>query len=166
MADLGPLHAILSQPEVMRFLPEDVMSLEEVREVLEWNIDCYSKNTPDRIHKFTVAIAARDSQEILGWCGLGPLEVDESQVEIYFGLARAHWGKGYASQASAALMEYGFETIGLSRIVAVVDPENLASIRVLEKLGMTFVRRIEGLAIRHAAYEGHLYYTHGPEPDG
>ncbi len=59
-------------------------------------------------------------------------------VEILYGFAPSHWGRGFAPEATGATLGYGFEEAGLYRILGVVDKENVASRRVLEKIGMTF----------------------------
>jgi ribosomal-protein-alanine N-acetyltransferase len=56
LPDAESLHEILRQEEVVRYLPEDVMSLEEVKRILAWLTECYQKNTPDHIVKLTLAV--------------------------------------------------------------------------------------------------------------
>ena len=58
-------------------------------------------------------------------------------VEVAWRLARAHWGRGYATEAARAALDYGFDTLGLVEIVAITVPANLRSRRVMERLGMT-----------------------------
>jgi ribosomal-protein-alanine N-acetyltransferase len=84
------------------------------------------------------ALIERQSKKLIGWCGLLYLDNTE-EVEIGYGLAKVYWGKGLASEAAADTMKYGFEQLALARIVAITYPENLASQRVLEKLGMKYV---------------------------
>ena len=59
-----------------------------------------------------------------------------SEVEVLYALGRPFWGRGYAREAAAAALRFGFETVGLDRIVAFVVPENTASARVLEAVGL------------------------------
>lgn len=158
MDDAEDLHAIVSNERVVEFLPEDVMSREETERILEWLINCYDRNTPERILKFTTAVILRETGKLIGWCGLGPLDFDESEIEIYFGLSPEHWGKGIATEAGTSMLQYGFRRLGLDRIVAVVQPRNIASRRVLEKLGMVYRRTVSGLKPEHAFYEGSLYF--------
>jgi ribosomal-protein-alanine N-acetyltransferase len=73
MSDLQPIHGILSQLEVMTYVPEGAMSPEEVRDTLAWIINCYDKNTPRQIIKFTVAVTEKATSRLIGWVGLGPL---------------------------------------------------------------------------------------------
>jgi ribosomal-protein-alanine N-acetyltransferase len=158
MGDAEDLHAIVSQERVVEFLPEDVLSREETEQILGWLIECYDRNTPERILKFTAAVTLRETDRLIGWCGLGPLDFDESEIELYFGVSPEHWGKGIATEAGASMLAYGFRCLGLDRIVAVVRPENVASKRVLEKLGMNQRRTVSGLRPEHAFYEGSLYF--------
>lgn len=85
----------------------------------------------------------------IGRCGLYPLRNDANEVIpgealIAFYLARPYWGRGLATEAGRAFVEYGFGQLGLSRIEAGVNAKNLASIRVVEKLGFAWVRSGEG----------------------
>ncbi|MGC3970757.1 MAG: GNAT family N-acetyltransferase [Pirellulales bacterium] len=81
----------------------------------------------------------RATGEILGDCGLKQL-ADGPEIEVGYRFARAHWGRGYATEGAAASVDYGFRTLGLSRITAVVEPTNLASCKVIEKIGLRFER--------------------------
>ncbi len=73
----------------------------------------------------------------MGFCGLRHLD-GGPEVEVLYGISPAEWGRGYATEIAQAILRYGFETAGLARIWGIADPENLASRRVLEKIGMTF----------------------------
>lgn len=159
LGDRDPLYTIVSQEEVMRYLPEGVMSREETLETLSWIIDCYGKNTPEKIIKFTVAVDLRETNELIGWCGLGPLAFLPWEIEIFYGVTRRLWNRGIATEAAEAMLEYGFSGIGLKRIVGVVYPENRASKRVLEKAGMKYDRMVTGLPPEHEEYQGVLSYS-------
>ena len=76
---------------------------------------------------------------LLGHAGLQHLE-DSENVEVGYYFGQPAWGKGIATEAGAASIRYGFETLGLEKILAVVRPENQASHRVLSKLGLQHVR--------------------------
>jgi ribosomal-protein-alanine N-acetyltransferase len=82
------------------------------------------------------AVVPHGSTELIGWNGLQHLpETDE--VEVGYLLGKQFWGKGYATEGARVGLDYGFKTLKLERIVGIVHPENVASQRVLEKLGMT-----------------------------
>ena len=78
-----------------------------------------------------------DTNELVGDCTLA-FDDDHGAWELAYGLRRDRWGMGYATEAAQACVRHGFEDLGLERIVADVDPDNIASIHVLEKCG--FVR--------------------------
>jgi RimJ/RimL family protein N-acetyltransferase len=85
------------------------------------------------------AVVEKETGNLLGHAGLQMLEnTDEVEPGYYFG--RPAWGKGIAPEAGSACLRYGFETLALTEIVAVVRPENNASQRVLTKLGLHYVR--------------------------
>jgi RimJ/RimL family protein N-acetyltransferase len=89
------------------------------------------------------AIAPLKSEEqIIGWVGLTPLE-GHSYTQLLYGLAKNCWRQGYASEAAAAMVHYAFRRMRLEELVAVVNPENGASRKVIEKIGMTFREHIE-----------------------
>jgi ribosomal-protein-alanine N-acetyltransferase len=159
MEDLPELYAIVSQEEVMKHLPEGVLSLEQTEKGLRHIIECYAQNTQQKIVKFSVGVVEKTTERLVGWCGLQPLEFEESEIEIYYGLSRSQWGLGITTEAAKALLDYGFQTIGLSKIVAIVKPQNIASQRVIEKLGLVYRRRLGGLPDKFRFFEGILYYS-------
>ncbi len=93
------------------------------------------------------AVEWRDTGEYLGEAGLQHFEDGES-VEVGYYLGRPAWGRGVATEAGAAALRHGFEVLGLSRIVAVVRPENSGSKRVLAKLGLRFAAVEDHYGIR------------------
>ncbi len=80
-------------------------------------------------------IEERDDPVFLGWCGVFPLE-DSGLIEIGYRVVRAAWGRGIATEAARAVLDHGFRALGFDPIVAVSHPENTASHRVLEKIGL------------------------------
>ena len=89
------------------------------------------------------AVEELASSRVIGDCGLFPVDRSEAgldgDLELAFRLRRASWGQGYATEAAGAVIAYGFEDLGATRIVADVDADNAASSRVLEKLGFVVV---------------------------
>jgi RimJ/RimL family protein N-acetyltransferase len=82
-------------------------------------------------------VELRDGGTPAGICGLIKRDALED-ADIGFAFLPEFWGRGYAHEAAAAVMEYTRDTLGLRRVVAVTDPDNGSSIRLLEKLGMSF----------------------------
>jgi len=157
--DLSDLHAITGHEEVVRYLPEGVWTLEETREALRKVTDRYKRGQSVTEVKYTLAVVEKNTKKVVGWCGLGPMDFDQAEVEIYYGLSRDLWGRGIATEAAKALLHYGFQSIGLEKIVAIVKPENRTSQRVIEKLGMSYKKRIGSLPEKFKFYEGLLYYS-------
>jgi len=73
----------------------------------------------------------------LGWCGL-KFFPETNEVDLGYRFFRKDWGKGYATESSKFMLHYGFETLNLKRIIAKAMPENVNSIKVMQKLSMTF----------------------------
>jgi len=151
--DAGLIYQLNLDPEVTRYTLDPVKDVNHAREILEktilpqyalynhgrWAI--HIKPGPDRI-----------ANGFIGWCGLKTRpEMDE--IDLGYRLMKNAWGKGYATEAAYASLRHGFERLGLKRIVGRALPGNLASIRVLEKCGMTYIGQqvVEGLL--HQTYE-------------
>lgn len=98
----------------------------------------------ERREHLTLAITAADSGELIGAIGL-ILALEHERAELGYWIGRPHWGRGYATEAAAALVAYGFDVLGLARIHAAHFSDNPASGRVLQKVGMAH----EGRQRRH-----------------
>ncbi|MFY0483927.1 GNAT family N-acetyltransferase [Flavobacterium sp. PLA-1-15] len=85
------------------------------------------------------AVIDKLNNEFLGWCGL-KYEKDLDETDIGFRFFEQHWSKGYATESAKACLEYGFEKLNLKTIVGRAMQENIASIKVLEKIGLAFER--------------------------
>jgi ribosomal-protein-alanine N-acetyltransferase len=132
--DAEAAFAVYSDPEVMRFLSgPPARDVEETRARLAARPIAQQ----ERYGFCLWAVVEKATGTVIGSCGLKHLD-DGPDVEVGYHLARSAWGKGYATEAAAACLRYGFERLGLRRILAVVNPANGASRRVLEKIGMRF----------------------------
>lgn len=80
----------------------------------------------------------RKTNEIIGTCGFNSIDFENAKAEIGYDIAKAYWGMGYAPESIRALLNYAFETLKLNRIEAKVEPANVNSIKVLQKLKFTF----------------------------
>ncbi|MBY6203957.1 GNAT family N-acetyltransferase [Halomonas denitrificans] len=96
------------------------------------------------------AVERRSDGEVIGLCGIQPLDAGhlDGHFELGWWIWRDHWGRGYASEASRAVLEHARDVLRLDRLLAVIDPPNLASIRVAEKLGMRFTEILPARATR------------------
>ena len=133
--DLDALALICGDPDVMRYIGTGrPLSREETRARLNAVIKHQNK------HGFGVwAAVDRSNGTLMGYCGLQFLD-NTPEVEVGYRLAKRFWGMGFASEAAKASLRYGFEGLNLDRIVAVVQPANIASQHVLEKIGLRYVK--------------------------
>ena len=83
-------------------------------------------------------VTLKKTGQFIGSGGLQPVK-DTPEVEIAYHYLPSAWGRGYATEAARAILEFGFKTIRLEEVVGLVFPENVASSRVLEKAGMWYV---------------------------
>jgi RimJ/RimL family protein N-acetyltransferase len=138
-ADLDNLVELDSDPEVMRYLSGGPAT---PRDVIERDI------LPRLLHAYEAsgglgawAAIEKASGDFLGWLSLRPHDGSPpGEVELGYRLRRAAWGKGYATEGSRALIKKGFTEQGVQRVIATTYQYNLASRRVMERLGLTHVR--------------------------
>jgi [ribosomal protein S5]-alanine N-acetyltransferase len=88
------------------------------------------------------AVESKESGETIGICGLLKRETLDD-VDIGFAFLQKFWGRAYAYESAAAVMNYGWSIIGLKRVVAIITPENRESIRLLDKIGLRFEKTIQ-----------------------
>jgi len=146
--DLDAYGAIMGDYEVGKWFPKGQgYTREEARRSLDNIMNHWVKNG------FGIwAITDKITRVLLGRCGLN-LIAETSEVEVDFVIARSYWGRGYATEAAMAALAYGFETLKLGRIIALAKPDNTASRRVIEKIGMRYVREDKYWGITCAYYE-------------
>jgi ribosomal-protein-alanine N-acetyltransferase len=134
--DVDTLFEIFCDPEVKKYLPDAPTTIEKAREELEWFQNGHPKNPKlglwGTIHK--------GKGQFIGCCGLLPLTIDgKAEIELSYMLASPYWGQGLGTEAAKAVLDYGFEHLGLQRVICLVDPKNLRSVKVAQNIGMTFV---------------------------
>ncbi|MBA2340088.1 MAG: GNAT family N-acetyltransferase [Pyrinomonadaceae bacterium] len=133
--DLDALVALRSRAEVVQYIGGATQTREFIEQRLRFYISCYEQ------YGFGMSgVVQKPDRKLIGWCGLQPLE-DSGEIEVGYGFDKPYWRQGFAFEAAAAWLKYGFEHAGLKRIVAVTMPENEGSWRVMEKLGMHFEKR-------------------------
>lgn len=136
--DIEPLYHILNQEDILRYFPNpEPPSRERVERLI---LKQFRQWEEHRLGWW--AVEPRGEGGLIGWNGLQYLpETDE--VEIGYLLDKAYWGQGLAVEGAQVGLRYGFKRRGLEQIIGLVHPENKASQRVLEKLGMSFVEVAE-----------------------
>lgn len=104
------------------------------------------------------AVVEKISGQMIGYCGLFYFAelAGQSEVELGYRLARAYWAKGYATEAARAVRDYGFQSLGLKRLVAMIDPANTASLKVAKKIAMSYEKEV---MLEGYSHPDHLYVT-------
>lgn len=141
--DLEELFALYSDPEIRKYFPEGVLTHDETKEELEWHMNGH----PEHPELGLWATIYKETGKFIGRCGLLPWEIDSKlEVEIAYLLDKEFWGQGLASEAAKGILEYGFEKLNLTRLICLIDPQNVASQKVAKRIGMTLERSVEGIA--------------------
>ena len=133
--DLDALWALYCDPEITKYIPDAPRTREEAREELEWHM-----NGHPRFPELGLwATIYKETGTFIGRCGLLPWTIDgQEEVEVAYTIAREYWGQGLATEAAQAILQYGFEQLHLSRLICLIDSENVASQNVAKKIGMSF----------------------------
>ena len=136
--DIDDLFEMDSDPEVHKYIEnKPVKSKEELLSYIQMLQEQYAKNGTARW-----AVVDKETKEMLGWAGLKFFDEEVNGHHLFYELGyrfkRKHWGKGYATEASKAILTYGFDTFHMDSIFAMTDPMNTRSRHVLEKLGFEF----------------------------
>lgn len=138
--DLDDLWTLYQNPNITRYIPDAPRTREEAREELEWHMHGHPRHPELGLW----ATILKENGKFIGRCGLLPWDVDGvHEVEVAYTIAEEHWGQGLASEAAHAILKYGFETLNLSRLVSLIEPENIGSQKVAEKIGMKLEKKIQ-----------------------
>lgn len=131
--DKEALFQLHTDPAVQKYTGEPLVeSIEEMERAIQTRISDYVKYGYGRWATFL-----KEEMQFIGWAGLAYLpEFDE--IDLGYRFSPQYWGKGYATEASRAILTYGFDALKLERIIAIAMKGNGASIRVMEKVGMAF----------------------------
>lgn len=141
--DLNDLFVLYSDPEIRKYFPDGAKNFNDTKEELEW----YLNGHPEHPELGLWATIHKETGKFIGRCGLLPWEIDgKLEVEIAYLLDKTYWHQGLATDAALGIMKYGFENLNLSRLICLMHPENLASRRVAERIGMKLENRVDGIA--------------------
>lgn len=135
IGDIAALCQLFADPEVMRY--------GDGPQTRTW-VEAWVRTALARYHQDwgfgPYAVTLRATGALIGYCGLCYFDDvnGRPEVEIGYRLIRSVWGRGYASEAAQAVTTYATTTLGITRLIAIIDPSNVASIRVAHKLGMHY----------------------------
>ncbi len=131
--DKEEMFRLHSNPDVQKYTGEPpVTTIEEMEAAIQTRVKDYKKYGYGRWATFK-----KNKMQFIGWAGLAYLpEFDE--IDLGYRFLPQYWGMGYATEVSHAILKYGFDVFNIKRIIAIAMKENVASIRVMEKVGMQF----------------------------
>ena len=149
--DIDRLHHIWTEPGVRKYLWDDeIIPREQVVDIVAGSIKQFA-GQGDGIWVMGLRSEA-DEAAVIGFCGFWFFH-EPPQLELLYGLTTSLWNTGLTTEAARAMMRYGFEERRFSTIIASTDAPNTASIRMMEKTGMTFQKREEAEGLDT------IYYT-------
>jgi RimJ/RimL family protein N-acetyltransferase len=133
-ADAPLILALNSDPEIVKYLHEPTLKDEEhAKKIL---VDIILPQYPNTLGRWAIHI--KDNMDFIGWCGLKYRpELDE--IDLGYRLMQKAWGKGFATEAAQYTLDHGFKALNLKLITGRAHIKNIASIKVLEKIGMDYI---------------------------
>lgn len=151
--DWEAVHEYAVDPEVSRYMPWGPNSEDETRDFIDRAMG--GREEDPRLH-FELAITLAEGGRLIGGGGIRAADENFRSADMGYCLRRDVWGLGFGTESAAALIAYGFERLGVHRIWATCDSENVRSARVLEKSGM----RLEGTMRDDTWIREHWRSTH------
>ena len=147
LQDVDALVAVLGDPVAMQYYPAP-FNRKEVEEWIERNRQRYQREGYG-----LWAMLLRETEQLIGDCGCFLRDIEgRNEVEIAYHVRRDLWGDGYATEAARACMQYAFNKLGLDRVISLIRPENVPSIRVAEKNGLICEKIIFWRGYDHCIY--------------
>ncbi|MHB8132661.1 MAG: GNAT family N-acetyltransferase [Anaerolineaceae bacterium] len=135
LTDLEDLYALYCDSDITKYIPDAPKNYQETRDELEWHMNGHPRHPELGLW----ATIDKATNQFIGRCGLLPWTVDGIyEVEVAYTIRKDHWGQGLGSEAAKAILDYGFEKLHLTRLICLIDHDNLASKKVATKIGMTF----------------------------
>ena len=137
--DAEDLNRIYSNPETMKYMGQGSASVDEERGNIQKHNEKYYNN-----YGFGLwATVLKENDSLIGRCGLLYQDIEGTKdLELAYLLDSNYWGRGLATEAAQSIIKIGFRKYNFNRIIAVINPQNTASIRVAEKVGMNYEREI------------------------
>jgi len=120
-------------------LDEGPISHSEAEQKIKWMLSNHEQNIPGKIIHLCLVMIFKDTDEFVGWCGLDHTNNKDVDPALFYLLKSNYWGKGLATEAARALLDYAFTQLKLSSIHGGAAGDNLASKRVMKKIGMKYV---------------------------
>lgn len=144
--DLHALHLIFTDVQVMASFNHDPFTREQMGRWLQRNLD-----HQNQYGYGLFAVLLKETGELIGDCGLEQME-DQGAAELGYDFRSDFWNRGYATEAAIAVRDYAFNVLKLPRLISLIRVGNLASRRVVEKVGMTLADEFTRYEIQYWKY--------------
>lgn len=139
ISDLHDIHAIWTDPHVRKYLFDDhIISLETALVEIKKSLQSFEKH---RYGLWAVFLDKSRSGKMIGFTGFRPFH-DPPELQLLYGLLPKYWGKGHATALAKIMIKYAFDELHFNEVLASGDAPNSASIRVMQKAGMKFFKRV------------------------
>ena len=152
-SDHDSIHEYAGNPEVLKYMPFEPNTPEQSKGFLEQAMSKqYNENRTD----FELAIVLKKENKLIGGCRINK----ETNIQAHIGymINQEYWGFGYATEVAKALVAYGFSELDVHRVYATCVPDNVASLRVLEKAGLVLEGRLrESMMSQGRYFDAFLY---------
>lgn len=132
ITDAQEMYLMNADPNVLLFTGDE--PFKSITEVWQFILQ-YDQYKKHKMGRYTVLL--KETNEYIGWCGLKYQE-ETGEVDLGYRFKKEKWGRGYATEAALACINYGFDKLKLKRIIGRALKENTTSIKILEKIGMHF----------------------------
>ena len=156
MEDAPAVHRYGSDPEVVRYLPWGPNTWKDTQDFLQRKLE---DQRADPRTRFDLAVTLTASGELVGGCGITIVSPPRREAALGYVYRRDVWGKGYGTEAGKAIVAFGFEKLGMHRICAYCDVDNIASARLMEKAGMRREGRLRQDILMHGQWRDSYLYA-------
>jgi len=153
--DVDMLFELHNNKETMKYMPYSSISFEKA----EHDIEDYASVSRHYPGFGMWATVIKETEEVIGWTCLKKLP-NSNNVEIGYRYLPIYWNKGYCTEICKTLIQYGFRELNLDEIIAIVRPENIASVKVIEKLNMIYIQMEQhyGMELKRYSITAKEYY--------
>lgn len=131
--DIDSVMTFWGNEEVMKYCGGTSADKERIKKSIN-----FYKNLEEKGRLSVLAVVLKESDTVIGACGYNPLE-DDDEVELIYHYAKYYWGKGYATEAGKACVEFAKQDSRIKKVIASIHPEHLSSRKVLEKIGFNYI---------------------------
>ena len=154
--DFTSIHTYASKPEVTMYLPFGPNNEVDTQIFLKKAIN-YQIENPRYDYEF--AVIMKQSNNLIGGCGIHFTSISNKEGSIGYCYDKQYWGNGFASEVAKAILNFGFNELGLHRIFATCHPDNIGSARVMQKIGMQKEGRLREHKFQKGSWRDSFIYS-------